>query len=109
MGNADRGVMIRIDNVLAKIPEIHSNYIVLREALKQKLTDIEKEIKNSNNYSKEIETLTKTVSKCFRHFKRDRLIRKSVARGNNNAVIRQLVFSDNSVKCYLISSSLHSC
>lgn len=62
MGNADRGVMIRIDNVLAKIPEIHSNYIVLREALKQKLTDIEKEIKNSNNYSKEIETLTQALA-----------------------------------------------
>lgn len=62
MGTADRGVMIRIDNVISRIPEIHSNYILLRESLRQKLVDIEKEIVDTKNYSQEIDTLTETLA-----------------------------------------------
>lgn len=62
MGKADRGVMIRIDNIIEKIPEIHSNYVLLRENLRQKLYDIEKEIDNTNNYAVEIDTLAELLS-----------------------------------------------
>ena len=62
MGKADRGVMIRIDNVIEKIPTIHSNYILLRENMRRKRADIEKEIENTNYYTVEIDTLAELLN-----------------------------------------------
>lgn len=62
MGKADRGVMVRIDNVIEKIPTIHTNYVMLRESLSQKLVDIEREIMSTNYYTNEIEELILTLN-----------------------------------------------
>ncbi|MBR3781362.1 MAG: hypothetical protein IKK63_09205 [Clostridia bacterium] len=54
MGEADIGIMIRIDNAIAKIPEIHESYVRSREALLKKQDDLKAEIQNIRFYNEEI-------------------------------------------------------
>ncbi len=62
MGTADRGVMVRVDNVIEKIPTIHANYVLFCESLSQKLVDIEKEIADTDYYTKEIDELSQLLN-----------------------------------------------
>ncbi len=55
LGESDKGIMTRIDNAIARIPEIHQSFLRNREALVAKQGDIEAELKNIKFYNEEIE------------------------------------------------------
>ncbi len=54
MGEADRGIMTRIDNVIGRITELRKSFINSREALIKRQEDIKNEIENINFYNEEI-------------------------------------------------------
>ena len=55
MGESDKGIMTRIDNAIAKIPELHNSFIKSRDALLKRQEDIKAEIENIKFYNEEIE------------------------------------------------------
>lgn len=55
MGESDKGIMTRIDNVIAKIPELHQSFLKSRNALIKRQDDIKAEIENIKYYNEEIE------------------------------------------------------
>ena len=55
MGESDKGIMTRIDNAIARIPELHESFIKSRDALVNRQDDIKTEIKNIKFYNEEIE------------------------------------------------------
>ena len=54
MGESDKGIMTRIDNAIAKIPELHNSFIKSRDALLKRQEDIKAEIENIKFYNEEI-------------------------------------------------------
>ena len=54
MGEADRGIMTRIDNAIGRIPELRKSFINSRDALVKRQEDIKNEIENINFYNEEI-------------------------------------------------------
>lgn len=55
MGEADRGIMTRVDNAIGRISELHKSFIDNRNALNKREEDIRKELDNINFYNEEIE------------------------------------------------------
>lgn len=55
MGESDKGIMTRIDNAIARIPELHKSFIKSRDALIKRQDEIKTEIKNIKYYNEEIE------------------------------------------------------
>ena len=55
MGESDKGIMTRIDNAIARIPELHKSFVESRNALVKKQDDIRTEINNIKFYNDEIE------------------------------------------------------
>lgn len=55
MGESDKGIMARIDNAIARIPELHKSFVKSRDALVKRQADIKTEIDNIKFYNEEIE------------------------------------------------------
>lgn len=55
IGESDKGIMTRIDNVIAKIPELHKAFVQSRNALVKKQEDLKTEIESIEFYNEEIE------------------------------------------------------
>ncbi len=55
MGESDKGIMTRIDNAIARIPELHNSFIKSRNSLIKRQKDIKTEISNIKFYNEEIE------------------------------------------------------
>lgn len=54
MGESDRGIMTRIDNAIARIPDLHKSFINSRDTLVLRQNEIKAEIENIDFYSEEI-------------------------------------------------------
>lgn len=54
MGESDKGIMTRIDNAIARIPELHKSFVKSRDALIKRQADIKTEIDNIKFYNEEI-------------------------------------------------------
>ncbi len=61
MGEADKGIMIRIDNAIKRIPEIHKAQKLSRGEMMKKKTELESEIENINYYNEEIQFYTELL------------------------------------------------
>ena len=55
IGDSERGVMMRIENVINSLPDKLENYRKSKDALIQRKEALEKELGNINYYSEEIE------------------------------------------------------
>lgn len=55
MGESDKGIMTRIDNAIARIPELHQSFVKSRNALIKRQNDIKTEIENIKFYNEEID------------------------------------------------------
>lgn len=55
IGDSERGVMMRIENVINSLPDKLENYRKSKDALVQRKEALEKELRNINYYSEEIE------------------------------------------------------
>ncbi len=54
MGESDRGIMTRIDNAIARIPDLHKSFINSRDTLVMRQSEIKEEIENIDFYNEEI-------------------------------------------------------
>ncbi len=54
MGDSDRGIMTRIDNAIARIPDLHKSFINSRDTLVLRQSEIKDEIENIDFYNEEI-------------------------------------------------------